>query len=304
MAERTIVGVDFSGAKDDGKTWITKGFLDTEDSFDTKKGSLTLLSCKSVSREDLTEQLRSLPNDVVATLDFPFSVPIAFSEFLGLPNSEMPDLWQAATAMGQEEFIAQRDEFVEKCEELLRVGDLHVPGCTSCLHKVNPNMLPMTFHGMQILNTLWKQTNCQVPPLREASHNGPTLAEVMPGAALKAFKLPDKGFKGGQAAFENRQKILRGLPKIADVKLINLRDFHDHCMFSDDALDSIVAAVVAALWVMDDSERAFIKPSKGDTVADAFAKYKGKRKISPGIDHLTEEEAARKEGWIYVPRII
>ena len=302
MTERTIVGVDFSGAKEDGKTWITQGFLDSEGSLDMEKGALILLSCKSVSREELTELLKELPSDAVAALDFPFSVPVSFSEFLGHPNSKMPALWQAVTTMGREEFIARRDEFVQENGEPLRAGDLHVPGCYSCLHKTNPNMVPMTFHGMEALHTL-RKAGCRVPPLVDNECNRATLLEAMPGAALKAFELPDKGYKGGQTAFEDRQTILSGLRKISNVKLINLRDFHEHCMFSDDALDSIVAALVAALWSMDESEKAFRKPSKRHTVADALKKYNGKRKISSGIDHLTEEEAARKEGWIYVPKI-
>ena len=304
MAERTIVGVDFSGARDDGKTWITQGFIETEDSFDLKKGSALLLSCEPVPRQELIERLKSLPEDAVAALDFPFSVPIEFSEFLGCPNSEMPELWRSVSAMGREGFVARRDAFVRDKGEPLRAGDLHVPGCYSCLHKANPNMVPMTFHGMEMLHTLWNQTNCQIPPLKEYKRNATTLVEAMPGAALRAFQLPDKGYKRGQTAFEDRRKILRGLRRVSDVKVVNLPDFHEHSMFSDDALDSIVAAVVAALWVTDESDTAFIRPSKQRKVADAFAEYKGKRKISPGVGHLTEEEAARKEGWIYVPRII
>ena len=300
------MGVDFSGAgekSDVGKTWLTIGLLDTEGSFDSERGSLILLSCKPVSREELTELLKSLPGDAVAALDFPFSVPVAFSGLLGHPNSEMPSLWQSVAEMRREEFIARRDEFVQVNDELLRAGDLHVPGCYSCLHKANPNMVPMTFHGMETLHHL-RKAGCRVPPLEDDGCHRATLLEVMPGAALKAFGLPDKGYKGGQAAFENRQRILRGLHKIASVKVLNLGDFHEHSMFSDDALDSIAAAVVAALWIIDESDSAFKIPSEHRTVADAIAKYRGKRRISPGIDHLTEEEAARKEGWIYVPRMI
>ena len=301
MAERTILGVDFSGAKTDNNTWITIGFLETEDTPELKKGTLILESCNPVPRDRLTEQLKGLPHDAVAALDFPFSVPIAFSEYLERPYNEMPDLWQFAAALGQKEFIAQRNEFVKQIGELLRAGDLHVPGCYSCLHNTNPNMVPMTFHGMKMLNTLWEQTECQVPPLEIPGRKGAVLLEVMPGAALKAFGLPDKGYKGGQTAFEDRQKILRELPKRSNVNAINLRDFSDEAMFTDDALDSMVAAVTAAKWALDESESDFKRPSKHRTVADALAKYTGKREISPDIEHLTEEAAARREGWIYAP---
>ena len=244
MAERTIVGVDFSGAGEDsnvGNTWVAKGILETEGSFESERGSLILLSCKPVSREELTQLLKSLPSDAVAALDFPFSVPVAFSALLGHPNGEMPSLWQSVADMPPEEFIARRDDFVQVNDELLRAGDLHVPGCYSCLHKANPNMVPMTLRGMQMLHRL-RKAGCRVPPLEADGCRGATLLEVMPGAALKAFELPNKGYKGGRAAFENRQRILRGLRKIAGIKVLNLSDFHEHSMFSDDALDSIAAA--------------------------------------------------------------
>ena len=305
MEERMVIGVDFSGAGHDtaiGNTWVTTGLICTEETFDSKKGDLLFQSCKSVSRESLTGLLKDLPRDAVAALDFPFSVPIAFSGSLGHPDSEMPWLWQAAAAMGQERFIALRDEFVKGNGEPLRAGDLHVPGCYSCLHNTNPNMVPMTFHGMKMLDALWEQTDCRIPPLEFPERIGPVLLEVMPGAALKALELPDKGYKSGQKAFENRQKILRELPKKASVNVINLRDFSDEAMFADHALDSMVAAVVAAAWSMDESENAFAIPRKAHTVGSAFANYKGTRRISPGIEHLTEVEAARKEGWIYVPK--
>ena len=164
-------------------------------------------------------------------------------------------------------------------------------------------MIKMTFMGMQMLHSL-RQAGCRVPPLDDGECNGATLLEVMPGAALRAFRLPDKGYKGNQnvKAFENRQRIIRELPKSSKVNVINLHDLSDEAMFSDDALDSMVATVAAAKWAMDGSDDAFTKPSKQNKVADALVKYKGSRRISPGIKHLTEEEAARREGWIYAPK--
>ena len=304
MAERTIVGVDFSGAGKDtdvGNTWVTIGIIETEDTDELKSGMAILDACKPVSREKLTEKLKALPDDAVAALDFPFSVPIAFAEFLGHSDGEMPVLWNAVAGQEQQEFIDQRDEFVKQQGELLRAGDLHVPGCYSCLHKSNPNMVPMTFQGMRLLGKLWEQTNCRVPPLEVEGHAGAVLLEVMPGAALEAYGLPNKGYKGGQDALDKRREILRGLCKKSGVNVLDLHAFRDEAMFADHALDSMVAAVAAARWVMDESDNAFRKPSSSHTVAGALAKYQGKRNISPDIDHLTQEQAARKEGWIYVP---
>ena len=339
MAERMVLGVDFSGGGKDKDTWATRACLGTE------KQSLILLSCKPITRKNLTEELKELPNDAVAALDFPFSVPIDFAEYLECPGCDMPALWSTVATLGREEFIGKRDKFVEKFGQLLRAGDTHVPKCFSCLQKFPINMVPMTFHGMEMLNCL-RMSGSRVPPLDNDGCNGATMLEVMPGAALEAFGLPNKGYKEGLCAFENRREILKELPKISNVTILNLPDFRDHCMFSDHALDSIVATVVAALcvllnllgsgrdvcsqggvhihkrttsqllrgsrlvrvcklpskfnrtalWVLDKDETQIKRPTD-----DKISEYNGKRSISPGIVGKTEIEAAKLEGWIYVP---
>ena len=125
------------------------------------------------------------------------------------------------------------------------------------------------------------------------------LLEVMPGAALASWVLPHRGYKNGRNAQELRTQILDGLSEEASgIRLCNLEDFRDLCMGNDDALDSIVAAVVAALWAMDN---AFKIPSANRTVEEALQDYDGARQISAGINHWTEVQAAQLEGWIYVP---
>lgn len=302
MAERTIVGVDFSGAGEDtdvGKTWVTNGYLETEHGQELKKGTLLLLTCEQVSRTELAGILKASPNDAVAALDFPFSVPIAFAEHLAPPGSEMPRLWQSVASMEFGEF----KEEAKGLADLLRVGDLHCSNAKPSLKmEGNPVMVNMTFRGMQMLHSL-RKAGCRVPPLDDDECKGATLLEVMPGSVLKAFELPSSGFKGkNQTDMETRRKILRELPRKSGVNVLNIRDFSEEAMFSDDALDSMVAAVAAAAWATDESGASFVMPGHCRTVAEALAAYKGKRKISPGIDHLTELNAARREGWIYAPK--
>ena len=67
-------------------------------------------------------------------------------------------------------------------------------------------------------------------------------------------------------------------------------------MFSDDALDSIVATIVAALWSVDEEQIRFVRPSD-----EQISEPGGKRQISPDLTGQTQLEAAKKEGWIYVP---
>ncbi len=299
MAERTIVGVDFSGAGEDnvvGKTWVT------EARFDTDIGRLEIEGCQRFSRVTLAQHLGQ-EDYAVAAMDFPFGVPTAFAIYWAPNALEMPDLWQVAYELGdRRRFREIVDEFAPAvADEFLRVGDLHVPGCYSCLHRVSPNMVPMTFEGMKLLHNLWENGGFHVPPLLEPEDLARVLLEVMPGAALASWDLPHRGYKNGRNAQELRTQILDGLSEASGIELINLEDFRDLCMDNDDALDSIVAAVVAALWAMNNGDNAFIRPSANHIVQEALQDYEGARQISAGINHLTEVQAARLEGWIYAP---
>ena len=286
MTGRTIVGVDFSGAKTDSATWVTRAVLDGD--------CLHLLSCQSMKRAELTELLASLPGDTVAALDFPFSVPHEFAQ-VWLPEAvEMPVLWQVAAEMGYEEFLTIRDTFCSKNGEPMRRGDLYFPECYSCLHKFNPNMVPMTFRGMQMLHQLWKG-GCRVPPLDDSEHIGPLLLESMPGAVINSFSLPHKGYKNGQRQNQLREEVLDGLQERSGVPIANFDEFRDQCLQSHDCLDSLVAAVAATLWARNPAR--FRRP--GD--APETPATQGRRRASPGAMSMTELEAARLEGWIYAP---
>ena len=280
--ETTILGVDYSGALADKNTWATKGVL--------RGNVLTLESCEPIPRAELTAKLASLPADAVAALDFPFSVPQVFAE-RWLPGAKtMPDLWQAAAAMDLPDFLHLRDEFVAQHGEPFRRGDGYFPECYSCLHKANPNMVPMTFRGMRMLNGLW-QAGCRVPPLPDGGHPGPLLLESMPGAALRAFGLPFKGYKKGQRAVELRRKILDGLESRSGVKIPNLAWFDDRCIGNDDCLDSVVASVAACLWSLNHALFRLPQDGPGDPTT---------RGGTPHSDG-NELAAARLEGWIYAP---
>jgi hypothetical protein len=165
----------------------------------------------------------------------------------------MPDLWSAAADIDYDKFLALRDEFVSKHGEPKRACD--PSESYSCLHMVNPIMVPMTFHGMRMLRRLWfgETLNAMaVPPLAEHSRSDSAaiteLLEVMPGAVLRRLGLPYKGYKGGNSAAQRRQAIVVALPERAWPIEFKWGDFGDLALRSHDALDSIVAAVAAALW--------------------------------------------------------
>lgn len=265
-----IVGVDFSGARSDDRTWTARGHLDGR--------CLVLHRCEAVSRAQLEELLLSLPGDAVAALDFPFSVPREFARFWRPEASAMPDLWAAASMMELAGFMAIRDDFAARFGEPRRRCDTFFPEAYSCLHKVNPNMVPMTFKGMQMLSRLWP-AGCVVPPLAPPAAGKALLLEAMPGAALKAFKLPYKGYKNGVNKGIKRREILDGLPVRSGLLLPNLAEFRDQCLDDHDCLDAVVAAVTAALWARDPG--LFLRPTlrEGD---------------SP-------DSVSLLEGWLYAP---
>ena len=280
--ETTILGVDFSGAKSDKNTWVTWGTL--------SGNSLEISSCEPTPRAELAILLGSAPKNTIAALDFPFSVPREFASYL-LPSAEdMPELWNATANMEFQDFMALRDGFVLEHGEPYRRGDLYFPECYSCLHKANPNMVPMTFRGMQMLDGLWR-SGCRVPPLPNETRTGPLLLESMPGAALRALGLPFKGYKKGQNALSLRRQILDGLGTMSGVGLPNLSRFRDYCLESDDCLDSVAAAVAACLWNKDPTMFRLPQDGPGDV---------SRRGGTPNPNE-NELRTAQLEGWLYAP---
>ena len=296
-----ILGVDFSGAQTDRNTWLARGSL--------WGNTLSLESCRPVSRAELTDELAKCAGPTVAALDFPFSVPREFARFWQpekapifetLIFETMPDLWAAAAGMDWNDFSALRDAFVARYGELKRSCD--PPESYSCLHRVNPNMVPMTFRGMQMLHRLWTGNTANpmsVPPLPDRSRPDRSrpdrsrtdrsrpdevpdtvLLEVMPGAVLRRMGLPFKGYKNGARAPALRRRILEDLPQKATPVIVSLAEMQELCLAHHDGLDAVVAAIAAALWAIDPS-RFPAPPTEGH----------------PGYD-----PAVLLEGWLYAPR--
>ena len=147
----------------------------------------------------------------------------------------------------------------------------------------NPTLLHMTFHGMKILHCLREAQPCRfhVPPLSKGDRTGPVLLETYPGTALSKLGLDYDGYKGkGKGVGKKRNEILTGLEEICGLPLKMPPDFRYECLANHDCLDSLVAAVVAALWKKDKSpdKSTFRTPSKAQL------------------------PDAKLEGWIYVPK--
>ena len=272
----TIIGIDYSGSREDRNTWVTQGHLDAD-------GTLVFDRAQPARRDDLYALLSTTPVPAVAALDFPFGVPAEFANFLspGDPLIEMPDLWRVVAGFGLDDFVAARNAFVAKQGEPKRAGDaVYFPESFSPLHNVNPNMVPMTCHGIQMLQRLHLDipNRWLVPPLESevSPADAVTLLELMPGAFLKSVGLPFKGYKKGRRALELRTVICDELAASAGLQLANLDALRMACRANDDCLDSVVAAVGAATWALE-----------------------GNRFRHPTADELAN---ACLEGWIYVPQ--
>ena len=306
-----IIGIDFSGArgyKKVGKTWLAQGEL--------VDNALTLKSCCPISRADLTTKLAELPEPAVAAMDFPFSVPVEFARFWRPDARQMPDLWAAAADMKLPglwakaadkklsaetfadlelaDFMAWRDGFVAKQGEMKRLGDKPIKESFSPLKRVGINMVPMLFRGMQLLHSLWASStpnNLLVKPYLYrpgTGQNATTLLEVMPGATLRRLGLYREGCKTGSDAPNLRLKILKDLrqpTKWLKVEMSTVPNLTADCQKSDDALDSVVAAITAALWHIDQSrgKSLFCYPP------------------NPG---QTNYNQVQLEGWLYAPKPI
>ena len=273
-----VIGVDFSGAEKNNATWIAKGQLEG--------CNLTISRCyrpsrkQPISHAQLVTELKGLEPHSVVALDFPFSVPVKFARRWQPSADCMPQLWKAASLADLNQFKELRDKFVECHGEPKREAD--PPESFSCLHNTNPNMVPMTFYGMQMLAGLW-ESGFNVPPMPEQNSDAPILLEVMPGAVLRSFNLPFKGYKGGQKWLELRKDILNKLPSKSPIRL-NIPDaIKLQCLSSkrngDDCLDAVVAALAAALW--SKNQDMFYKP-----------KPQYDRNLSPIV---------AIEGWLYTP---
>jgi len=290
MAERMVLGVDFSGRGTDNATWVTTGCLRGE--------VLEVVECCRMARKrekahsELEKRLLKLaeqPDNAVIAMDFPFSLPRKFAVELSPRASTMPDVWHTVAEDIKEYHLFKKlcDSFVVRHGEMMRRGDVNFGGPFSPLKTDGINMLPMTFYGMLMLHRLWTSgKKFQIPPLLLNNTNAPTLLETMPGVLLRNFELPAKNYKTKNQSNNNcpkdvREKILIGL-KEKFGRTLKISD-HDErkCRDNADSLDSLVATIGAAMWAISESQ--FLIPRKS-------------------IPQSEEYDYAQIEGWIYAPR--
>src|SRR5262249_21747050 len=153
----------FSGAKSvPNDTWLVTGHLGSM--------GLEIASVKNPGSLALAAELDALKELRACAFDFPFSLPVDFMRYLArkLGCEEFQE-WQEMAlnlvCMTPEEFAAMASEF----EATKRFTDKNAGRqAKSPIHHVNPNMVPMTFHGIRLLARL-NPSRYAVIPFQSAS---------------------------------------------------------------------------------------------------------------------------------------
>ena len=220
MTSITVAGVDFSGAKTTpNDTWLVVGEL-------TSLG-LYITQVKNTGSHALMPELMGLEELSVCGLDFPFSLPSEFLRFLTRKLGLEEDFqdWQSVAEkivfMSWEDFLAYVEEYDL---EPKRFTDKNAGRpASSPLHRVNPSMIQMTYHGMRLLATL-PPNKFSVLPFQDRVKNGCSMIEVYPREILWLLGLPDRGYKSKEKKTREKAHLLRR--EIVD-GILNLRESGD-----------------------------------------------------------------------------
>jgi hypothetical protein len=265
---RMFAGVGYSGDMRDPRdaTWLAVAELHNK--------RLKISRLEATGRHGLHGYLRdpdrSMMNVEAIGLDFPFGLPTPFAEkILGGPFPE-EGWWALAKKMermSRPEYLIAIQEFRDAEGEVKRLTD-ELTGAFSPLHRVNPDLGPMTFHGIRMIAE--DRSRFAVRPFETAQ--GKLLLEVYPGAVIR--KLSAAAEVSG--SWSKSRAVLNALMNHTYLPIDLSEPQVRACTASRDALDAVVAARCAALAVLTGEV-----DKKPDELASG------------------EEDRVRREGWIY-----
>lgn len=233
-----VGGIDFSGTPVPGATWAARGEI--------RDGRLVVDRLAGIGRDGVAPLIRA-SGPAAWGLDFPFGLPAEFLAYLADRHGAPVDTWAEYAGwlpgLTYPGFVAARDAFCVGRGEPRRDTDRLFPSAFSCLHKANPNLLPMTFRGIGLLSDL--AAECAVNPF--TTRGDRRLHEIYPGGTLRALGLPARGYKQGSTWAETREAILRRLASLPALPVALTPDQQRDCLANDNALDAVVACLTAAL---------------------------------------------------------
>jgi hypothetical protein len=265
-AARLFAGADYSGDMRDPRsaTWLAV--------LAQQGDRLEVVRLDATGRSGLQGKLRDGDTEFLHVeavgLDFPFGLPVPFAEaLLGGPLPE--DGWWALARrverMTRPEFLVAIQEFRDAHGEAKRLTD-EVAGAFSPLHRVNPDLGPMTYHGIKML--VEERSRYALRPFERAK--GRLLLEVYPGGLARKLDLRER--VGG----ERHQAILDALERLDPLPVTMADRWREACLQRRDALDAVLAARCAA-WAVLEAET--------DRTAEELAPGEGAKVLL--------------EGWIY-----
>jgi hypothetical protein len=284
MAETFIAGADFSGAKNvPNDTWLAIGNL-------TNLG-MEIISLTNCGGHKLGQELKAIHNLVAAGLDFPFSLPSDFLNFLSekISRSAYQSWQEVAETLAFMPFDNFLELVTEFKEEPKRIADKATNRAgISPLHRGNPSMVQMTYQGIRMLASL-DPKKFYVVPFQDEIPFGCAVMEAYPREVLFSLGLPDTGYKTKDSAksLETRKLILKGLVALRDKgapgvevcpRISMNKNIEKAALESDHALDAVIACYSVATWKV--APQLFKDPFSSD---------------DPNV---------LLEGWIYAPSLL
>lgn len=246
-AQRRILGVDFSGARDAGrKIWVAEGrrrstgamaLVDVRPACDLAGGGLSPESAIAA----LARHILKLP-DTVAGCDFPFSIPRALIEESSWEDfvAKFPDRFADADAFRNWAFRKAG------MREIRRAADR---AAATPFNSYNLRIHRQTWWGISaLLNPLIRSRTAVIRPYQKMPREPrPIIIEACPACSLKSigFYPPYKGRADAQRTA--RKAVLRRL--IADGYLESPSRQTARLLIDNvggDALDAVVAAIATA----------------------------------------------------------
>lgn len=248
-----VLGVDFSGARDAGdKIWLAEGRSADNSLNISRVYSLSHVGAKSRDEalSELVDRVRNCGYDVVG-FDFPFGLPASVIE---------KDDWAT--------FVEKFDSFVDsgtegdrpaerfrnECRD--RAGEEDRRRATDCCWDAQcpygVRIRSQTYHGISRVLKPLLCAGVSIRPQRPTSDASPTVVEVYPAATVECeLSLDSSGYKGtSQSARDKRIRIVEKLENHYPPVSFENQDAIDgprlHAVCSDDALDSVLAALSAA----------------------------------------------------------
>jgi hypothetical protein len=264
---RQFGGVDFSGDMRDRKdgTWLAV--------LELRGDRLQTTRLEATGRAGLESRLMDVHPGLLRVeavgLDFPFSLPLGFAEALlggKVPEEGWWALARRFKSLSRPQYLQAVTEYRETHGEAKRFTDERA-SAFSPLHRVNPDLGPMTFHGIRMIAK--GRSRHALRPFESAK--GRLLFEVYPGGFVRRQGLDRERVPGGRLA-----SIVTALARLPRLPVDVDAPWRSKCLSQRDALDALLAARCAAGAVLS-----------------------GEIDRDPGELAPDQAERVKTEGWIY-----